>query len=133
MSGLVRVGRNAVTRNTRAIERKVGGGKGPLIWTTAEGERMPITAMATSHLFNAMKMVFNHIADVWGGEPVWFNHQYSDYTTAALTGPHRLAQVVFTMLEELDRRKDLDPKYLEPLAAIRRQVLGPAADRKKLR
>lgn len=93
-----------------------------LVWTTAEGEKIPITDMDTKHLFNAMKMTFNHLASMQGGTPVWFNHEYCDFTTAAITGPQRLARIVVAMLAELDRRNDLPLHYAAPLIAIRNQI-----------
>lgn len=108
--------------NALTVRGKLQGVGGPLVWTTAEGQRIPIRLMETSHLFNAMKMTFNHLAAMHGGEPVWFTREYCDFTTAAITGPQRLARIVVAMLAELETRRDLPEQYAEPLAAISTQI-----------
>jgi hypothetical protein len=78
--------------------------------------------MNTAHLFNAMKMCFNHLAVEHGGEPVWHEHVYSNFVYAAETVPHQLAFIVVKMLEELDTRTNLPEEMVQPLALIRNQV-----------
>lgn len=94
------------------------------IWTTAQGEQIPITEMKTSHLFNAMKMTFNHLAETHGGQPVWFQHKYCDYTQKSKDDPERLAQMVLLMLAEIGTRTDLPRAYEEPLRLIIVQIRG---------
>lgn len=96
--------------------------KSALIWTTADGHNIAIEDMETKHLFCAMKMNFNHFASMWGGRPVWFTKQYSDYTNRAVSGPERLVTNVALMLRELDRRNDLPEIYRQPLAEIKAQI-----------
>jgi hypothetical protein len=96
-----------------------------LLWRTMEGETLRLRDMETKHLFNAMKMQFNHIAAMWGGEPVWFVHKYSDTMAHAVSAPQVLAKYVCAMLREIDRRDDLPAHYREPLALIRRQIEAP--------
>ena len=98
------------------------GNPKPMSWTTAEGDEILITDMETSHLFNAMKMVFNHLASMWGGEPVRFNHKYSDYTTKSISARDMLARQVVQMTMELERRSDL-PRWPDPLYEnIKKQI-----------
>lgn len=93
-----------------------------LIWVTATGKRIPITQMGTTHLFNAMKMVFNHLAETYGGEPVWFQHKYTDVAREAVRAGNKLACAVVMMLRELDTRDDLPPHYVLPLELMRAQL-----------
>lgn len=95
---------------------------GTMIWTTAQGLKIPITEMKTSHLFNAMKMTFNHIAAIHGGDPVWFQHVYLDYVEKSADDPKRLAQMVLLMLTEIETRTDLPTAYEEPLRLIVAQI-----------
>lgn len=95
---------------------------GPMIWTTREGKRLPITEMKTSHLFNAMKMAFNHLAEIHGGQPIWFQHRYEDYMQKSSADPSRLAQMVLLMLVEIETRRDLPPAYEQPLKMIIAQI-----------
>ena len=99
-------------------------GYGLPIWTTNEGEEIPTTAMATNHLFNAMKMMFNHLAEAHGGQPVWFQKHYGGAAAIARGLPGIAAWWVVVMLWELDRRTDIPAKYLQPLQEIREQVFG---------
>lgn len=94
----------------------------PLYWTTQDGRTMPITSMTTGHLFNAMKMLFNHLAAEHGGEPVWFTKVWSGSVVNAVTAPRQMAARILLMCEELDRRSDLPLHYKEPYALIRAQV-----------
>lgn len=100
-----------------------------LIWTTAEGQAIRLGDMNTGHLFNSMKMLFNHLASVHGGQPVWFTHVYSDTTVGALTAPKHFAKYVLAMLRIIEKRTDLPAHYAAPLAIIRAQVFaeGPVA------
>lgn len=95
----------------------------PLMWTTKEGERIAIADMETAHLFNAMKMSFNHLAEAHGGIPVWFKHQYRDFRLIARHHSKTLATYVIAMLWELDRRTDLPAQYVLPLVQIRNQLM----------
>lgn len=96
-----------------------------LLWTTMEGETLSIRDMDTKHCFNSMKMLFNHIAEMWGGQPVWFQQKYPDTSAAAVSAPKHLAMYVCAFIREIDRRGDLPLKYREPYALIKRQVEGP--------
>jgi hypothetical protein len=94
------------------------------IWTTNEGERIPVYKMETSHLFNAMKMMFNHLAAEHGGQPVWFQKRYEGAQAMARAIPGTVAWWVVVMLAELGRRDDIPARYLSPLQEIREQVFG---------
>lgn len=92
-----------------------------LMWTCSDGRQVRLGDMDTGHLFNAMKMTFNHLASVHGGKPVWFQNVYSDTTMQALAAPRIMAGYV-AMLKVLSTRNDLPGHYAEPLAEIRKQV-----------
>lgn len=109
---------------TTTLSTRISNPVGHLIWTTAQGKKIPINQMETTHLFNAMKMCFNHLAHVWGGIPIWFNHMYEDYLYEAEFAPNGLATIVMAMLDELGRRTDIPEAYEKPLARIRQQVYG---------
>lgn len=95
-----------------------------LSWTTQDGQILRIREMETRHLFNAMKMCFNHLAEAHGGEPVWFTKVWSGCRVIAKGRPYWLARYVVAMLRELDRRTDLPSPYQYPLQKIREQVFG---------
>lgn len=93
------------------------------LWRTMEGETLALSEMETSHVFNAMKMVFNHLARVWGGRPVWFTKQYGDYYANAQQDPARLAGLVVMFCNEIVRRGDLPEKYRDPFRTIIDQIV----------
>lgn len=95
----------------------------PLIWITAEGERLPLTKMGTSHLFNAMKMCFNHLAERHGGQPIQFTKHWHGARQLAVYKPEVLATWVVAMLTELDRRRDIPFSLIKPLEEIRGQLM----------
>jgi hypothetical protein len=97
-------------------------GDGTFRWRTMEGETLTLPQMETKHIFNSMKMCFNHLAEVWGGKPVWFVQEYPDYFDQAKAAPAHLAGVIVMFLAEIERRGDLPEKYLEPYRAIVDQI-----------
>lgn len=90
----------------------------PFLWRTMEGEVLTLDEMKTAHIFNSMKMIFNHLAKEWGGKPVWFTKQYGDYEVRAAADPATLAGVVVRFLQEIEKRGDLPARYVEPYRAI---------------
>jgi hypothetical protein len=96
--------------------------KTAFLWRTMEGEVLTLEQMETKHLFNSMKMCFNHIAEVYGGRPVWFKHSYSDYFERARLEPVTVAGYVVIFMKEIDRRGDLPAKYHAPYADIVSQI-----------
>lgn len=92
------------------------------LWTCQDGRVMRIGDMETRHLFNSMKMIFNHLASMWGGEPVWFTKQYGDYDRAAVSAPQRLALQVVQFCALIEKRGDLPVRYHKPYAQIRVQM-----------
>lgn len=93
-------------------------------WRTAEGEVLTLQEMDTKHIFNSMKMCFNHLAEQFGGRPVWFNRQYGDYQRMAEEMPDLLAAITVFFVEEIERRKDLPEKYKHPYQQIVAQIKG---------
>ena len=55
---------------------KINKYKNSIMWHTMDGREMRIDEMDTSHIFNSMKMIFNHMADMFQGEPIWYVKKY---------------------------------------------------------
>lgn len=87
-------------------------------WITTEGQRLVIGEMDTKHLFNSMKMLFNHLAESWGGRPVWFQKRYPDTFRIARKQPKLLAEFVCRAVVAIDARGDLPERYRQPYAEI---------------
>lgn len=117
---------NAIVR-AKGARRPANASGSKLLWKTATGDVIPIEKMATSHCFNSMKMIFNHLAEMWGGKPVWFTHRYSDYTIGALTGKHELARIVVVFMQEIESRGDLPDGLRAPYDEIVAQIRSRSA------
>lgn len=106
----------------------------PFLWKTMDGEILTLAEMKTGHVFNSMKMCFNHLAAAWDARPVWHQHQYRDYASAARQEPGQLAWLVVMFIQEIEKRGDLPEKYREPYNEIVDQIRPklPEAERLKL-
>src|SRR5438270_12907186 len=96
-----------------------------LLWHCTDGTVLPVGEMKTRHMFNAMKMMFNHIADAHGGVPVWFNKQYEGLHEKAcgdMTDLREMALLVCCFVVEIELRGDLPEKYRDPYAQIVAQL-----------
>src|SRR6266404_9247599 len=89
-------------------------------WRTMDGRILKLEEMKTSHIFNSMKMIFNHLAEEFKESPIWFNHKYSDYHQAAKQSPKQLAFIILIFITEIEARQDLNIKYKEPYEVIKR-------------
>jgi hypothetical protein len=69
-----------------------------------------------------MKMLFNHLAQEYGGDPVWFTHIYGSYSKPSKREAQKMAETIVFFMDEIDRRGDLHEKYLPPYVAICDQV-----------
>lgn len=87
-------------------------------WKTAKGELLTLAEMDTKHIFNAMKMIYNHLAEAYELPTVWFMNQYSDYTVYAEEIPQELALQICLFLNEIEDRGDLPEKYQKPYEDI---------------
>lgn len=96
-------------------------------WQTADGRVMRIVDMDTKHLFNSMKMLFNHLAQLWGGRPVWFERKYGEAFDLARNEPESIARTILYMDGILAMRTDLPERYSEPLSEMRKQMVAKGA------
>ena len=91
-------------------------------WRTMEGDVLTLDEMDTKHLFNSLKMIYNHLAARHGKETVWFNNIYSDYLDAAVVIPEKLALDIIVFYQEIENRNDLPEKYWEAYEKIIEQL-----------
>ena len=87
-------------------------------WRTMEGEILTLKQMKTGHIFNSMKMIFNHVASAYRMPTIWFKHRYSDYQIKAATIPKNLVRQIYLFVTEIELRGDLPVKYREPYQEI---------------
>lgn len=92
-------------------------------WKCMDGRIMTLEEMDTKHMFNSMKMIFNHLAEAHGGEPVWFERHYAVYEEMCERFPQAQAEIVMLFLVEIERRGDLPEFYHEPYKLIKEQIV----------
>jgi hypothetical protein len=94
----------------------------PFRWKTMTGQVLSLDEMETSHIYQSMKMIFNHLAEAWGGDPVNFTRHHRVYQKVCREKPVAHAELVVMFLKEIDRRGDLPEKYWSDFEAIKCQI-----------
>lgn len=94
------------------------------IWQTKSGLKLRIGDMETSHIFNTVKMLFNHLAVRHGGDPVNFEFHYGKFSRWSREDPQGTAAIVIFFIEEILRRNDLPKEYHSRFIQITNQILG---------
>jgi len=74
--------------------------------------------MSTRHIFNSMKLLYNHIADQYDLEEVWFEHPYTNVFERAESEPREVVRTIVIFLYEIKRRQNLDNRYFDPMVRI---------------
>jgi hypothetical protein len=95
-------------------------------WRAMDGRVYKLADMETSHVFNSMKMIFNHLAEIYGARPIWFTKRYSTtegYFADIRVDPKPLASTVGMFVREIERRGDLPQRYLQPYREILEQIV----------
>jgi hypothetical protein len=93
-------------------------------WRSMDGRVLYLREMKTSHIFNSMKMVFNHIAEEYGGRPVWYVHPYAGVKDEVRRRPREQARLVALFCYEIEARGDLPERYEDPYNEIMSQILN---------
>jgi hypothetical protein len=81
-------------------------------WRTAQGEAITLGKMKTSHLFNCLKMFYNHLAEVYRMPIYYFTRKYAEYHYLAINDPFRLIDMSKIFIKEIDKRKDMSDKSM---------------------
>jgi len=81
--------------------------KEQFIWRTQDGQRLTLSEMETSHVFNCFKMAFNHVAVHYGGTPIRFTKEWPSYHKIAKEDPKQLAWLVWIFHTVLEKRTDM--------------------------
>lgn len=86
-------------------------------WHTQEGEVLTMDEIKTAHMFNCMKMYYNHLADEIGLPTFWYVQKYDDHHERAKKIPKDMARVVLAFIYVIEQRKKLktfevmDPEF----------------------
>jgi hypothetical protein len=87
-------------------------------WQTMQGQVLTLDQMSDRHLFNCLKMLYNHVAEQYGLPTVWFNHKYEGYVARAQLIPKELALQMCVFIHSIEVRGTLPQKYWEPYQQI---------------
>jgi len=91
-------------------------------WHTMEGDILSLREMETRHIFNCLKMYYNHFADRHGLPTIWFNKTYMNLLELAQDEPLPLLKTMALFIYEIERRDDLHPTYVKPYFEIMRVI-----------
>jgi len=87
-------------------------------WQTKDGGILTLDQMSTRHIFNCMKMLYNHLAMTIGLEGVWFKQKYDDQLMHAIVSPSKVMNTIVIFVHEIEVRGDLPFFYKEPYEQI---------------
>ena len=87
-------------------------------WHTQDGRILSLDEMDTKHIFNSMKMYYNHIARQVGLPEIWFIHEYDDHYIRLHRIPEAYVKVIVIFIHEIETRGDLSEIYYEPYYKI---------------
>ena len=93
-------------------------------WETMEGEVLTLDQMKTPHVFNAMKCLYNPLAQLYGIPTVWYVQKHPGKRFEALTNPKLMARYIMAFIFIIETRGDLPAKYLQPYNLIVNYLRG---------
>ena len=74
------------------------------IWVTADNKEIDIREMKTGHLFNTLKMLYNHLARLSSLPEVWFSKEYNLFYDMWHKKPQKMINMMKLMIEEMEKR-----------------------------
>ena len=87
-------------------------------WRTNDGDVLKISDMETSHVFNTLKMWYNHFAEAQDLPSFWFNHSYNGISHVVNQKPDEVLGLIAVFIWTIETRGDLPEKYVEPYQNI---------------
>ena len=64
----------------------------------------PLVDMRSGHLFNTLKMLYNHLARLTGLPEIWFTKEYNLFYELWMENPQEMIDVMKVMIEEMEVR-----------------------------
>jgi len=89
-----------------------------------QGEILDTSQMDTSHLFNSVKMMYNHLAELVGFPTFWFTKQYKVIYKLCEEDPQKHINVLKGLVIELEKREDMEDRYIEVYSHIKLTLTG---------
>jgi hypothetical protein len=95
-----------------------------MMWKTMEGGIIHTSQMSTSHLFNSVKMIYNHMADIIGFPTFWFRNKYEEINKKWLANPEYQMDILKKLILELEKRDDWDERQKHIYNQIKLTLTG---------
>tara|TARA_R100000742_G_C4256720_1_gene74586 strand:+ start:444 stop:875 length:432 start_codon:yes stop_codon:yes gene_type:complete len=91
---------------------------------TADGTVLQAEDMETSHLFNCIKMWYNHLAVLVGFQDIWFRKKKAHVFHTWETDPQKGIEILKWYMMEFEKRADVENNYLEKYCLMRNFLTG---------
>ena len=95
-----------------------------MMWRTMQGELIHTSHMETSHLFNSVKMIYNHMADIIGFPTFWLGNKYTEINKKWLDNPQKEMDILKKLILELETRTDWNERQKSIYNKIRLTLTG---------
>tara|TARA_R110000824_G_scaffold109467_1_gene257039 strand:- start:2435 stop:2866 length:432 start_codon:yes stop_codon:yes gene_type:complete len=94
------------------------------IHVTAEGTILQADEMETSHVFNCIKMWYNHLAVLVGFQEIWFRKKKAHIFHTWQTDPQKGMDILKGYMLEFESRDNIEDRHLEKYCLIRNFLTG---------
>ena len=94
------------------------------IHVTAEGTILQADEMETSHVFNRIKMWYNHLAVLVGFQEIWFRKKKAHIFHTWQTDPQKGMDILKGYMLEFESRDNIEDRHLEKYCLIRNFLTG---------
>ena len=94
------------------------------IHITGDGTQLGISEMETTHVFNCVKMWYNHLAVILGFQEFWFRKKKAHIFHTWETDPQKGINILKKYMLEFEKRDDMESKHLEIYCLMRNFLTG---------
>ena len=106
------------------VQKKVKINRDGIRWRTMENKIIHSSEMETSHLFNSVKMIYNHLAELIGFPTFWYTKKYEGYVQKWIQQPEQTMETLKSLIIELEDRTDWDSNQKDTYLRIRQTLSG---------
>lgn len=94
-------------------------------WHTQTGDKLKLSEMDTRHIFNSMKMLYNHFTLHYSElEPINFTIKHRGFANKALSIPQTMLETLILFIAEIERRSDLPMTFKDNYRRIIHELMG---------
>tara|TARA_R100000781_G_scaffold22286_1_gene16577 strand:+ start:1184 stop:1618 length:435 start_codon:yes stop_codon:yes gene_type:complete len=91
---------------------------------TADGTTLKADEMETKHLFNCIKMWYNHLAVIVGFQDIWFGKKKAHIFHTWENEPQKGIDILKRYMYEFEKRDDKEPQALEKYCLMKNFLTG---------